>query len=251
MNLLLYKKLSSKIFILFLISFLFSCNKENAFDCVKTSGKEVEKTIETELFHSVTVEDNIDVVLSQQEDEPVKLIAGKNIIPKINFEVKDQVLYISNENKCNWVRKFVNPKVHISLKELRQITQNGHGNITSAHKLVYEDLKIDNYDGNGDISLDLDVENLNVFSKTFSLISLSGRAAVLNVYYIHNFGKFYGENLQSEHVIVSHVGLNTIRVYPVKTLNCTLSEIGNLEFYNDPEILESEITGKGQLIKRF
>lgn len=251
MNLLLIKNCLLQLFIVVILGFVTSCNKENAFDCVKSTGKEVEKIIETDGFHSIHVEDNIDVELNQYEDQRVLLRAGRNIIPKIKFEVKEQVLYLSNENKCNWVRKFENPKVFISLKDLKNIIQNGSGNITSSHTLKYETFNIDNYDGNGDITLELDVENLKVFSKTFSVITLTGRATNFNLYYIHNFGKFHGEQLHADNVTVSHVGLNTVRVFPLKHLNCSLSENGNLEYYNEPEILESQITGTGQLIKRF
>lgn len=234
-----------------LITVFYSCNKENAFDCVKSSGKIEERVIESDEFHSISVHDDIDLVLGQGKEKQIKLKTGRNLAPKIKFEVKDEVLYITNENTCNWVRKFENPKVVITLEDIKTLFHNGYGNITSEGKLFLKALDIQNNNGNGDINLDVELETLNIFSRTYAVISISGKVTNLHLYYIYNHGRFQGQNLIAENIDVAHYGLNTLHVFPIQYLNSHIAHSGNIIYYNEPEIMQSKLTSTGQLIKSY
>jgi hypothetical protein len=243
--------LIKKILVFIILLVLYSCNKENAFDCIKSTGNIYERPVSTDEFHSISISDNINLIISQGPNEGIMLKAGKNIMPKITFEVKEQVLYVSNKNACNWVRKFENPQVHITVNDLKTIYQDGYGTIHSEGKLSFENFSIQNFSGNGDIDLVLDTENLDVFSRSYASISLSGKVTNFTLNYQYNHGKFHGQELVTENMKIIHLGLNTLNVFPVQSLDLFIGHSGNVVYYNEPAILQSQITSNGQLIRKF
>ncbi|MDQ3394313.1 MAG: DUF2807 domain-containing protein [Bacteroidota bacterium] len=245
------KFLQIKLIFILLTTLLYSCNKEKAFDCVKTTGKTSEKIIETEAFHSILLNDNIDLIIHQGPLTEVILKGGKNILPKIKCYVKDGILHIYNENSCNWVRKFENPKVLVTISDLKTLYHEGYGEVQSEGKLNFKDFSIQNSTGNGDITLDLDVENLVIFSHSSSLITLKGKATNLNLVYLYNYGRFHSQDLATNNISISHQGLNTFKVFPLQSMDIYIGHSGNVEYYNEPENMQSQFSSKGKLIKMF
>jgi hypothetical protein len=52
---------------------LFSCNKENAWDCIQTTGDIVSETREVNGFCYIRLEDNINLIITQDSIESVRL----------------------------------------------------------------------------------------------------------------------------------------------------------------------------------
>lgn len=244
------------IFLIFFISLpLFicvtSCSEDALFDCVKKTGKILEKEVELEAFHAIKLHDGINLTISEGPEQKVVVKAGENIIPSIKFNVVDGQLEIFDENRCNWVRDFNEMEVQITTHQLTSLVHSGYGQIQSKGALQFVDLYVEALDGNGDINLDLAVNGgVNLVSNSSSNISFSGSVINLSIAFYSNQGKFLGRNLQADSIGIHHDGYNTIEVYPKELLDVNILASGNVVYFNEPAELVANIKGSGNLIKQ-
>ena len=93
------KSFQIKLFsILFCIVFLYSCNKENACDCIKRTGKIETQKRWVKNFDKIYVETDVNVFITQDSIFDVEVEAGKNIGWLIATDVVDGTLNIKNKN---------------------------------------------------------------------------------------------------------------------------------------------------------
>lgn len=230
------------------IFFLFSCNKENAFDCIKSKGNIESREVITENFTTVTVNNDVNLFISQGAESKVVIKAGKNIIPKVKFSVSEKNLTISNENTCNWARSYGGVDVYLTTNNLEVINFYGYGEIKSLHTLTFPELSIHNDTGNGILNMDIKSEKIHIFSRSYANITLTGTVTDLHLEYYYNHGKFLGQELQAENVVINHFGMNTIAVHPITLLNTHIGHSGNVEYYNEPANIELTTSSTGKLV---
>src|SRR5437868_14955643 len=89
---------------LFILSmpFFTSCKKKGCFD---SEGKVIMVTRNIAAFHQVELIDNINLILTQDTVEQIKIEAGENLQPNISTDVQNGILTIRNNTACNWIRK--------------------------------------------------------------------------------------------------------------------------------------------------
>jgi hypothetical protein len=233
-------------FILCLSISFFSCDSENAGDCFKKTGDVINREFSLEPFHSIVVIDEADVYLENGNDQRVMVKAGKNLIPDIHFDVKDSILTITNNNRCNWVRTPGNPGIYIQNDRLRKIEIYDYVNFYSPDSLRLNILKIYS-DGTGNFDLKLDVDSLQIESIYISNFKLAGRVDFLEIRFTDD-SQFDGKELISEYNAIHHGGSNLIELFPIKELTGELTSTGSLCYFHTPEILDVEISHTGQLI---
>ncbi|MDO1448821.1 DUF2807 domain-containing protein [Rhodocytophaga aerolata] len=238
---------------LFLLNFSFqSCNQENAFDCVKSTGSIVQEERKLAPFHTIILEDNINLQLKPATSGLATIEAGKNLIPKIELRQKDDTLFISNKNTCEWVRSYKYP-VSVTLTitpESFTLFHRGYGKVTSSEGLSVPDAYILSLDAGGNINLKLQTNSLILYSNSHALIELSGQATTASIWLNKSIGRVHAENLSVQQCSVEHGGSNEIRVLPMKELSVAILQNGNVAYYHEPEKLTSTIKGTGKLIKR-
>ncbi len=94
-------------YLFFTFSLLFiSCDKEEAWDCIKSTGEITTETRILENFNKIVLYDNINLWMIQDSTAYIEITAGKNLIPKISIEIENGILIIKNENKYNWLRSY-------------------------------------------------------------------------------------------------------------------------------------------------
>ena len=69
----------------------------------------------------------------------------------------------------------------------------------------------------------------------------------LNSFYFGD-GRFYGENLQVEHIKVYQRGSNDMFVYPIQKIEGTIFATGNVVLKNVPPVVDVEEVFRGRLI---
>ena len=106
--------------IFYAISFI-SCDTENAIDCFKKGGEVVEKEIQLDSFSSIEAYDEADIYLVNSDEQKVIVKAGINLIPKIHLKVEGEILIITNDNTCNWIRSPENPGIYIFSNNISSI----------------------------------------------------------------------------------------------------------------------------------
>lgn len=227
------------------ISFI-SCDTENAIDCFKKGGEVVEKEIQLDSFSSIEAYDEADIYLVNSDEQKVIIKAGKNLIPKIHLKVEGEILTITNDNTCNWIRSPENPGIYIFSNDISSINIFDFANIISEETLKLDRLSIFS-DGTGNFEMNIDVDSLLVESVYISNFTLSGNAGFIDLI-LTSDSRFIAGNLLTDNIKIDHNGSNRVELYPIISLNGALRSTGSLYYFHEPEILDVTVKGPGQLI---
>lgn len=102
-----YQVMKNVILIFLLTSLILgSCKKAENRSCFKSIGKVAEKTIELPAFDKLFLKEHIEYILIQDSTDKLVIKGGENLVNFIHWSIDDdQVLFIENNNKCNFLRK--------------------------------------------------------------------------------------------------------------------------------------------------
>lgn len=227
-----------------------SCKKENLCDCFKSTGSIITEDRAITNFSSIFVSDNINLYLTQDSVFSVKVEAGKNLMPLITTELKNDSLFIENKNTCNWVRSY-KPKInaYISMPLLVFFQNSGCGTITTKNTFTGDSLRFYSINSSGDLTLSMDVKKCYLTIHTGCLnVTASGKADYLDVYYIGS-GMIHCENVNAKDVFVTNKSTGDIYVRASEKLYYNITWTGDVYYYGNPTDLSGTDTGDGNLLK--
>ena len=223
----------------------FSCKKENLFDCLKSTGDVTTERRSISPFTEVEVHDNVNVIFVQDSETFIEVNAGENLLPLIKTELQSGTLKIENRNTCSWVRDYgipINVYVHIPL--LKKVLTYGSGKISSSNTLQCGTLE-GNSRGTGDI--ELDVNAFEIYCKqAIADIIFTGSADYLFIFNTSS-GFSLCSGLSVNRATVINLGPGNSYVNACDKLDVEIKSSGNIYYSGNP-VLNSDITGSGQLI---
>lgn len=235
-------------FLLFII-LLISCNDENAFDCVKTVGNTSTYTIDLPSFNEIEIIGDIQLYLENSTDQIVSLTTGENLFPKINFEVVDGLLTVSDNNRCNWARKYGNTILTIKSNNITAIKNSGSRDINTIGTYNYSGkFTLTSVNASGDYYLNIKGDMLRISSNKVSNFYINGTVDDLFVGFYSGQGRFEGEKLYATSVKLFHRGSNDIIVKPLETLTGSIESFGNIVVHGQPSLVDVEQNGEGEII---
>ena len=240
-----------QIFAFILVLFSTSCNDTDPLDCFKSTGNivRVERAIGN--FHSILLQDNVNLYLRQSDQIKLEVEGGTNLMPKIITTVSEAgVLEISNENSCNWVRSYNKPlNVYLDFVALDTLEYRSIGDVTNLDTIRVDSITVDVREGAGTIALTVHAfkVNANLHYGTADII-LSG-ISTLGFYYQAGFGKIDNSALRTSQVYLENRSSNNIFVYSILTLEATINNIGDVYYKGNPSNILLSGTGRGKLIK--
>lgn len=236
-------------FILLIIPAFAGCDDENAFDCVKTVGSITSYELKVSEISAVEVIGDIQVTIENGVEQRITLTTGENLYPKIDFEVIDGKLFVTDNNKCSWVRKYGNSKLIIKSDNIASIKNSGSRDVRSVGTYNFTgELTLTSQNTSGDYHLNVNGGQLNISSNKVSNFYITGNLNQLNVGFYSGQGRFEGKNLTVNSVNVFHRGSNDIIVNPVHSLSGSIESYGNIVVYGMPDAVEIEQNGVGQVI---
>jgi len=238
------------IFYIFIIPLLYlSCKKENMCDCFKSTGNIISETRNISGFDSISVENNVNLFLTEDSIFSVTVEAGRHLISLIKTDVTDNCLFLKNENKCNWVRSFKNKiNVYVHCPKIKEIIYKGSGNIKVADTLHVNNFQLDDWNGTGEVNLILKSNwtTLNLHTGPADL-NVNGKSGVTYLYSAGN-GKADLRNFITDDCFVSNKSTNSCYVNAAKELDAKINSIGDIYYTGTFYSLTSDITGSGHLI---
>jgi hypothetical protein len=236
--------------LLILISAVLSgCKKDSLCNCFESTGNNTTETRLLADFTAMEMDNNVDVVLVPGSVSQVKVTCGKNLVDGIRTEVKDSKLYISNKNKCNWLRDFkIKFTVEVFYDELTNITNRGSGNLSCNGQLKMPVFQVDSWNGSGILNFDLDCNE--VFFKLHTGpadIFATGKTGTM---YIYSAGNGYVKvaAVESENTYVTSKSTGDCEVNAINKLEAIIEYNGDVYYKGSPANLKTEITGKGKMI---
>jgi len=161
---------------------LFSgCKKKG---CFESSGTAVLSVRTATPFNEIHVNDNINVVLTQDTVNAISIEAGDHLQPFIKADIQNNVLTLGNNSGCSWLKgPSENITAHISVKALARVNMYGSGNISSTNTLSNPNLSLDAYEAVSNVAITLQSDSLMlVIRNEIATYNLSGTATYASLY---------------------------------------------------------------------
>lgn len=228
------------IFLFLSIMLFISCEKPS--DCTKSSGPIKSKVFTGLTFSKLLINKRINVVLIEGAEHKVEVQTGENLINDIEVTVEGDLLKLSDNTTCNWVRDYGNTVVYVTAPNITHINSKTEQNITCEGVLHFPNMylfsmnDLDGYNGvgTGDFYLNIDNESLTIENNDLGRYFITGNTQTLNVFFWENGGIFHGENLNANTVNFYHRGSNDLFIRPISFLNGNIFNVGDVNCYSRP-----------------
>lgn len=199
--------------ILITVFLLNSCNNENL-SCLKRTGENSTITERLSSFNTININDNFVVSLKQSDRHSITISGGRNVISHISYDVTGNSLTISNDNRCNWIRKGEVIEIIIKFETLEELNIFFPCEVVSIDTLSLENFYIENFADIFKCNLTLNCERFEFRSHASTGdYRFSGSADYVYMYNVGN-GFFFGSNLRAEtmHLVHKSLGRSEINV---------------------------------------
>ncbi len=244
-----------KLYYIILFGLLASCNSENAGDCFQTTGAIIQQEIELDSFDKILVNRDVELIVKEGNLQKVVIETGKNLMNDVEAMVIDGKLILTDNNSCNYVRKYGITKVYITSPNITEIRSSTQYDISSDGVLTYPTLTILSEDFSmpgsftvGNFRLQIDIESFNVVFNNLSNCYISGNTTNLNITYAAGMSRFEGRNLIAQKVNIWNRSSNDMIINPIQQIKGKISGTGNVICVNRPPVIEVEEQYKGRLI---
>lgn len=239
---------------LILLLFIFSCRKENRFDCFKGNGERVTEERHTSAFTSVHIEDKFETQVFQSSDFHVTVSCGEHIINNIQTTVADGVLTIKNMNTCNFVRGYNEPiRINIYAPSISYLVNDGVGKVEFDPGFKQDSVSVrvassgdvhlqgsfrvirSSSNGNGDMTISGSTRELFLYTNGINFVDTRA-LSVTNYMFIHSVT----------------IGDCYINAADTRQFDYNIQGRGNIYYYGTPAVINnySEPSGTGQLFQQ-
>jgi hypothetical protein len=208
------------------------------------SGKVTSENRDVKDFQGVSLKGSGDLIITQGDNEALKIEAEDNILPLIESDVRGGTLNLDFKPNIGSVSPTKPIKYYLSVKNLNAIDLSGSGNV-QAETLKSGTLSL-TCSGSGNISINtLTADTLNYNMSGSGTTSLGGIVGQQSVE-IGGSGNYQAAGLNSQQATAILTGSADITIWAKDSLNITLSGSGNVNYYGKPAVSQS-ITGSGKI----
>lgn len=231
-------------------------------DCFKGNGNQVTQTFPLVNFSKIKVYDGVGLVIKEGTNYEVKVITSENILDNLEVKLEGNMLVVKDNSTCNIARDYGLTKVYVTVPdgtllpiipelELHCKTEQKIESEGVLHSPIIRLFSIgDDGDGAGTADFHIMVDNgqLVVESNNVSNFYISGHCTEMLLNFYFGDGRFYGENLRAEKIIVYHRGSNDMMVFPIQKIEGTIFATGNVILQNVPPLVNVDEVYTGRVI---
>ena len=234
---------------------LAGCGK-NAPDCIQSSGDIVREELALPAFESITVFENVQLIVRHGPRQEVVLETGKNLRPDISARVVDGTLELRDRNNCNLFRAYGRTTFIVTTPDLRSIRSSTGWPIRSEGVLPFSELNLFSESFNnpeatttdGSFDLQLASDRVSIVTNGIALFRLRGQAGELSVTVAAGDSRVVASGLQARSVQLNHRGSNEIEVFPTERISGVIRGYGDVLSFNRPAEVAVEETFRGRLV---
>ncbi|SEA65446.1 GIN domain-containing protein [Psychroflexus halocasei] len=233
-------------FYIFIIT-LFSCDIEDAKDCLRShSEKETyEQTIIA--IEEVIVRRDIQLSVKQSTENKLEIITDQKSFENLNIEFNNQTLELSLDNVCPFGNSEPFAEIVLHVTDIRQIRNSSQYTIQSLGQLNFPFLRLisESYNDNdalnsGDFKMDIDVNNFGIVSSGISDFYITGKTNKMSLGFYDGSGAFYGENLQAQEVDIFYRSSRNSQLNVQQKAVGEIRSTGSIYFQQTPNNLAIE-----------
>jgi hypothetical protein len=232
-----------------LLFFLSTCKKENRCDCLKGTGKitrQERKVPHVRYFNFG--KGKMTCYITNDSVFKVEVQAGSNLINLVKTEIKNDTLFLSNNNICNFVRSYKpDINIYISTPDPKAIIQKGVSIIRSTNTIKADSLLVETW-STGDITLDVDCNYFKSHLHEGTALYARGTAKYHTSSMWHN-STFFGEQLITTGTYVYHNTTGNFYCNVSDNLTANMAFSGNIIYSGNPQLHVTK-SGTGQVIKK-
>ena len=244
----------NKLFYTLALLVTFSCDKEDAWGCIQTSGTPVTQELFVDPFEKILVNRDIELIVKHGADYKVEIQTGENLLDTMEVIVVDNELQLTNPNSCNYVREYGLTKMIVTTPVLKVIRSSTQYLTSSDGVLTFESLSLVSEDYNssylsiGDFDMTVDIQSLRVVANNLSTFTISGYTETLSVSFAAGLCEFKGADLIAQDVTVFQRSSHDIIVNPQQSLNVDIRSTGDVISIHTPPVVEVQEYYTGRLL---
>jgi len=188
------------------------------------AGSGVRKTEKRDLksFNAIDTTGAYEIDVTCQKPASFEIEADDNILPLIKTEVRDGILFVSNDQPYHSSKPVT---LRMTLPELNSVSSHGAGQINIA-------------DAN---SSDLKIESTGAAS-----VVAAGAAKSVTIS-SSGAGKIDTSNLRAEKARVDVNGAASVDVYASEQLDVNVSGVGHVSYSGNPKVVNKHVSGIGSV----
>lgn len=241
------KYLLIRIFLFSSTSAIFSCGKNGV---LKETGPVTIETRAVGTIKEITLTDKIDLVLTEDSVQLLRVEAGANLLRDIKTELSGSSLTVRDDNQLKWARSLDQKvTVYLSTNTLEKIYYNGAGDISSTNQLNRPFFGLDCLEGTGTIRLKLNAGWSQVIIRDFNTdITLEGYTPNSYVYCAAQ-GSVDLRNYKTDYSFVDHRSIRDSYLSVDGKLEGAILYTGNVYYKGNPSTVNVAQKNSGKLIR--
>jgi Putative auto-transporter adhesin, head GIN domain len=229
-----------------------ACKKPENRKCFKSTGEDTTLEIPLSEFNRLKLHPHVSYILIQDSTDKVVITGGKNVVNLVECKVEDELLEITNKNKCNFLRNAKRELlVEIHFTNIINIHYEGSEFLKSEGTLNLEYFTLMVRDGAGPVNLTLNSKVIDAdishgwgdytFHGTTETARISARSnGFCDVYDLTITDSVYVASDTSGHLRVRAEGI---------PLYGYIKSGGDIFYKGNPSVINVTRTGSGELIK--
>jgi len=231
-----------------IIMLLVACKKPT---CFEDAGPLVTVERQTASFHRINLFDDVDVILTQDTIESIKVKAPKFIEPNISVQNENGVLTIKNNTTCRWLR---NPsekvEVYIGIKNLDYFEYSGSGNVSSSNTIKANAINFYSATGAGNIDISLEAKQVTAWVEYESADFIFKGKADICYCYANSRGTLQFEDFDVRHLVINYAGNRNTTVSATERIAAVVYHTGNVYYKGNPSNITTVYYSSGRLLPK-
>lgn len=224
----------------FLLITLYGCNK-----CLNKKGEVQTFSHSLESFHELDIEGKFNITLVQNANNKVTFKAHQGILDLMRYQVQNNVLSITNNNKCSNINGYDDwIDVRIEMDSISYARLSVPGRLISEGMLNWQScsLLIDNCNLETTLNLDMNYFEISLDGGT-STINLAGKSNTTE-YNNNGNGHIYGKELISRRLYIYSIGTGVHEGTATDYFATSLHGSAIAHYYGNPKEVLIDIIGE-------
>ena len=231
-----------------IVLLLVACKKPA---CFEDAGSVVTIQRQTTSFHRINLFDDVDVILTQDTIESIKVKAPKFIEPNISIKNENGALTIRNNTTCRWLR---NPsekvEVYIAIKNLDYFEYSGSGNVRSSNTIKANKINFYSATGAGNIAISLEAKEVAAWVEYESADFIFRGKADVCYCYANSRGTLQFDDFEVKRLVIGYAGNRNATVVATESIEATLYHTGNVYYKGNPSNISTTFYSTGRLFPK-
>jgi hypothetical protein len=207
-------------------------------------GESVTEVRNVDVFDSVELNADAEVLLTQGPAQQVRVEGQRNILEVLTTDVQRGRLEIETEENLGEHNPI---RVYITMPNVRALSVNGSGNLNGQNMISANDLRLE-VNGSGEMNVRAVASNLQGVVEGSGDMNLSGKSNVLIVN-VGGSGNVRAYDLEAERAEVVVNGSGDSEVTAQKALKAVVNGSGDVRYRGEPTDKQFSMQGSGTIEK--